>query len=105
MKRKVIVSCLNSIPIERARKRQNVHNKAKNNTIQYSFTVNSNKIKLCKLTFLNTLAVSNTVVVNCLKNCQSGGAVKLDQRGESTPTNKIPQNCIDNIVQYISAIL
>lgn len=54
--------------------------------------------------FQNTLAISNTVVVNCSKTCLPGGAVKLDQRGKSTPTNKIPQDSINYVVQHISSI-
>lgn len=78
LKRQFILSCLISNPIERPRKRQHDPKKAKHNTLHYFFTVNGIKIKVCKLMFLNTLAISNTVVVNCLKNCQPGGAVKLD---------------------------
>lgn len=34
-----------------------------------------------------------------------GGAVKLDQRGKNTPTNEIPQDKINNVVQHNSFIL
>lgn len=75
LKRQFILSCLSSHSIERSRKRTNVPKKAKHSTLHYYFTINNNKIKVCKVMFLNTLVISNTFVVNILKNCQPGGVV------------------------------
>lgn len=106
IKRHFILSCLSSCLTERSRTRTNVPTKAKhnNNTLHYYFTINNNKIKVCKVMFLNTLVISNTVVVKSLKNSQPGGTVKSNQRGKKIPTNKTSVQCIENAVQHISSI-
>lgn len=54
--------------------------------------------------FLNTLAISNTLVVNSLNNREPGSAVKIDRRGTNIPTNKTPEQSIEIVVQHISFI-
>lgn len=61
-------------------------------------------MKVCKIMFLNTLVISNTVVVNIFKNYQPGDMVKIDQRGKNIAINKTSVQCIANVVQHISSI-
>lgn len=53
-KRQFIFSCVEMYPTSRSRKRDNGSNKSKQNTLNYYFTVNGQRIKICKLMFLNT---------------------------------------------------
>ena len=75
-KRQFIFSCLEKQSTVHSRKRDPASNKSKQNTLQYYFTVKGTQTRVCKLMFLNTLSVSNTVVVNVLKNIEPGGMVK-----------------------------
>ena len=53
--------------------------------------------------FLNTLSISNMVVVNIFKNIEPGGIVKTDQRGRQTPSNKTPDETIESVKKHISS--
>lgn len=66
MKRQFIQS---SIEIsDTARIRRKCGTKPKENTIKYSYSINKNKIMICQKMFLQTLCISNTVVVNTVNN-------------------------------------
>lgn len=55
--------------------------------------------------FENTLCISNKVVINALKETETGGIVKQDERGKHTPTNKTPLETFENVKQHISSFL
>lgn len=65
--------------------------------------VNNKKIRVCKTFFLNTLSISNKVVINVQKNLQQGGVVKPDQRGKKTPPNKTPEATIESVMHHIAS--
>lgn len=102
-KRQFIVSCVEKHSTVRSRKRDLASNKSKQNTLQYYFTVKGIRTRVCKLMFLNTLSISNTVVVNVLKNIEPGGIVKTDQRGKQTPVNKTHDDTVESVVRHISS--
>lgn len=101
-KRQYIRSCIEVKDTQRNRSRDSV--RTKNNTLVYSFVVRNVTIKVCKKMFLNTLAISNTVVVNTLKKGQDGGMVEEDKRGKHIPGNKTPGNIRLNVKQHIDSI-
>lgn len=53
--------------------------------------------------FLNTLCISNLVVLNMLKKVEPGGVIKADQRGRHTPSNKTPNETIHSVHQHINS--
>lgn len=85
VKRQFILSCVESKPT--ATMRRNV-TKPKQKTLIYKFSVNNTSIKVCKTMFLNTLAISNSVVITSLKKQKPGGSVENDQRGRRIRVNK-----------------
>uniref|UniRef100_A0A6P7GVH8 Uncharacterized protein LOC114347223 isoform X2 n=1 Tax=Diabrotica virgifera virgifera TaxID=50390 RepID=A0A6P7GVH8_DIAVI len=103
IKRQFIFSCLEKHSTVRSRKRDPASNKSKENTLHYYFTTNGTRIRVCKLMFLNTLSISNTVVVNVLKNIKPGGIVKSDQRGKQIPANKTHEDTIESVIRHISS--
>ena len=103
IKRQLTVSCVEKHSTVRSRKRDLASNKSKQNTLQYYFTVKGIRTRVCKLMFLNTLSISNTVVVNVLKNIELGGIVKIDQRGKQTPVNKTHNDTVESVVRHISS--
>ncbi|KAG8313290.1 hypothetical protein J6590_108446 [Homalodisca vitripennis] len=102
VKRQFVSSCILCLPTMTSRKRNLNSDKGKENTLYYHFSVNNKKIRVCKTFFLNTLSISNKVVVNILKTIQQGGVVKPDQRGKKTPPNKTPEATMENIKHHIS---
>lgn len=55
--------------------------------------------------FENTLCISNKVVIIVLKETETGGIVKQDERGKNTPNNKTPLETFENVKQHISSFL
>ena len=82
------ISCLEKHSTVHLRKRDPASNKPKQNTLQCCYVVKDTRTRVCNLMFLNTLSISNTVVLNVLKNIEPGGMVKSDQRVKQTPVNK-----------------
>lgn len=78
-KRQFIASCVEKNSIDRSRKRAPNSNRNRENTLSYFFTVNSERIKVCKVMFLNTLSISNMVVVNVLKKMKQVELLKPTQ--------------------------
>ena len=101
MKRQFIRSCIETKPIARPRSRQGA--KSKTNSLTYRFVMNQRVVRVCKVMFLNTLCISNTVVITSLKKEKLGGLVEPDQRGKHTPSNKTAQVVIDNVINHINS--
>jgi len=57
----------------------------------------------CKVMFLNTLVISNTVIGKYSQKLSTWGCGNIDQRGKNIPTKKILVQCIEN-VQHIFSI-
>lgn len=64
IKRQYIRSCIDKHEIARSRKRDENSGRSRTTTLSYSFIVHNQKINVCKVMFLNTLCISNKVVVN-----------------------------------------
>lgn len=103
IKRQFVSSCVDSQPIARSRKRNADSGKVKENTLFYSFIVNKRSVRVCKVMFLNTLGISNKVVVNVLKKIQQGGIIQPDLRGKHSPSNKTPTEILENVKNHISS--
>lgn len=105
VKRQFIISSVHRQPIERDRKKILNSGKGKEHTLSYYFNADgTNRMKVCKVMFLNTLCISNKVVINAFKNLQPGGIVKHDQRGKHAPSNKTSNAAIDTVVNHITSI-
>ena len=52
---------------------------------------------------LNTLSISNTVVINALKKDKAGGLMEPDQRGKHIPGTKTPEIVSDTIQKHTSS--
>ncbi|KAG8294870.1 hypothetical protein J6590_108570 [Homalodisca vitripennis] len=103
VKRQFIFSCIESVPTVRVRKMDPNSNKSKNNTLHYHFTVNNQRFGVCKVMFLNTLCISNLVVLNVLKKIEPGGLIQADQRGKHTPINKTSDEIKNSVHQHINS--
>lgn len=101
VKKQFILTCVEKVGTVRSRKRNLNSNKEKLNTLFYHFILNNQKMRVCKVMFLNTLAISNTVVVNALKNREPGGLARPDQRGKHTPANKTSTETTEIIKKHI----
>ena len=64
------------------------------NVFHYNFIINGNKERVCKLFFLNTLAISNNATNTALKKCDEFGTLlENDLRGFRSKTfSKIDEN-------------
>lgn len=93
VKRQSISSCVEMKPIVRSRPRDGT--KGKSNSLTYNFFISNQRIKVCKVMFLNTLSISNKVVINALKKRRRRGIIKSDLRGKHWPINKTSQEVID----------
>lgn len=103
VKRQFISSCIESQATMRSRKRDQDSNKSKEKSLLYYFTVNMERLRVCKVMFLNTLSISNTVVINMLKKVEPGGLVQQDRRGKQTSSNKTPDETIESVKKHISS--
>nr|CAH7742564.1 unnamed protein product [Callosobruchus chinensis] len=63
--------------------------------------INNESVAVCKVFFLNTLGISETVVRNALKKQEVGGFVSMDMRGRHVPANKIPEHVRDRVRSHI----
>ena len=71
-----------------AKRKTKIDSKRKQ-TFQYFFTVNEEKIKVCKAVFLKTLGIGEKTVAYTLQQQEGLGHAAKDQRGRHTPSNKI----------------
>lgn len=97
MKRNIV-----SEPIRRERQK-NFSRSGKKQTIRYHFEVNGKRVKVCKVFFLNTLGVSETVVRTALRKGRTRGFVHQDMRGRHTPPNKLQESLLDQVKAHITS--
>jgi len=61
-------------------------------------------IRVCKLLFLRTYAISNGRLDRALRaQVKEGGSPHMDQRGKHAPGNKTEQAVIDEVKQHIES--
>lgn len=57
--------------------------------LEYNFFLNGNKVRVCKVMFINTLNVSDGVCVTALNKCNEYGVlIQNDQRGHHSQAKK-----------------
>nr|XP_037875673.1 uncharacterized protein LOC119630407 [Bombyx mori] len=107
-KRQFIISRVSEAPTARSRRRDPDQLPKRAYTLHYTFLINEKVEKVCKKFFLNTLAISETVVRNAVKK-STNGFVQADRRGRHEPSNKIAEivketvrKHIDNVPKYES---
>lgn len=107
MKRQFIRLHVTTKPTNRHRPKDNSRGNQRNQTISYNFDVKSEnfvqKIDVCKLFFLNTLGISETVVRTALKKDVTGGFVSPDMRGRHVPPNKLSDEILNGIRSHINS--
>lgn len=102
LKRQFIRSHVGSEPIRRER-RKDFSRSGKKQTIRYHFDANGKRVEVCKVFFLNTLGVSETVVRTALRKGTTGGFVHQDMRGRHTPPNKLQESVLDQVRAHITS--
>lgn len=103
VKRQFIISHVRSKPVNRIRPKGGTKNGQRKQTISYFFDVNGTSIEVCKVFFLNTLGVSETVVRTALKKGNTGGFAAFDMRGRHTPPNKLQDNVLNKVRSHIKS--
>lgn len=103
VKRQFIISHVKSKPINRERPKDHSRHGQRMQTILYYFDVNGSRIEVCKVFFLNTLGVSETVVRTALKKGTTGGFVTPDMRGRHIPPNKLQENVLERVRAHIAS--
>nr|CAH7758675.1 unnamed protein product [Callosobruchus chinensis] len=101
IKRQFILAHVKSKPPSRKRPVDGSRGIQRKQTISYSLTINNESVAVCKVFFLNTLGISETVVRNALKKQEVGGFVSMDMRGRHVPANKIPEHVRDRVRSHI----
>lgn len=101
MKRQCILTQVESKPARRSRPKDGSRGDQRKQSIKYYLIVNGEKINVCKVFFLNTFGISETVVRNALKKQIAGGFAQTDMRGRHTPTNKLPEHVLNGIRSHI----
>ncbi|XP_064639792.1 uncharacterized protein LOC135495259 [Lineus longissimus] len=97
-----IVSMVDESTVERHRSRKNVAKKTKGKSCLYHFSFNNEKHRICKMFFLKTLAISNSVVEYALKGKgESGAYVAKDKRLGKATANKISEERIQHVMDHI----
>ena len=80
---------------------QVVSGKKKKMARVYSFTVNTQRARVCKNFVMDTLVISNTSIKNALSQKVYGQFVGRDERGKHSPHNKTPEPIRQRIKQHI----
>ncbi|CAF4946988.1 unnamed protein product [Pieris macdunnoughi] len=103
LKRQFTISMVTEIETARSRRRDPEHPPKRSFTLNYTFLVNDKPEKICKKFFLNTLAISETVVRNAIKK-STHGFVQEDRRGRHPPPNKTAEAIKESIRNHIDMI-
>lgn len=73
-------------------------------SVTYCFFVNNKTVKVCKTTFLNTFAISDSWIKTILKKTSKGPDVSPDKRGRHNKrANAISRETIDSIKEHINS--
>ncbi|KAF2893968.1 hypothetical protein ILUMI_12204, partial [Ignelater luminosus] len=94
-----------SRPISRKRPGDKSKENQRKQSITYTFEVNGDLGKVCKIFFLNTLGISETVVKNALEKRNFAGFTAPGMREKHTPKNKLPETVKDSIAMHIRSFL
>lgn len=82
MRRQFIASHVEKVPIKQRRARNNAREGKRQHTHKYFFERAEEKVIVCKIFFLNTLAISQQTVDTALQKKRIGGMVSPDKRGK-----------------------
>nr|CAI5867579.1 unnamed protein product [Callosobruchus analis] len=97
IKRQFIVAHVKSKPPSRKRLVDRSRGTQRQQTLYYSFMIDSESVAVCKMLFLDTLGISETVVRTALKKREVGSFVSMDIRGRHVPANKISDHVRDRV--------
>uniref|UniRef100_A0A2H1V0H9 SFRICE_000696 n=1 Tax=Spodoptera frugiperda TaxID=7108 RepID=A0A2H1V0H9_SPOFR len=103
LKRQFIISRVSEVQTARSRRRDPDQPPKRAYTLNYTFLIDENVEKVCKKFFLNTLAISETVVRNAVKK-SSQGFVHADRRGRHSPPNKTADIVKETVRKHIGKI-
>lgn len=103
VKRQFIISHVRSKPVDRVRSKDGSRSGKRKRTILYDFDVNGTQVDVCKIFFLNTLGISETVVRTALEKKNLGGFAARDMRGYHPPSNKLQQTVLDRVRSHIKS--
>jgi hypothetical protein len=88
------------------RRTENVEKqKSRQFTYKYHFNINSEKISVCQGCFRKTLSVTDNFIklIALKKRKNVSGIIKSDERGKSTPSNKHPEQKIQEVINHINS--
>lgn len=100
-KRQFIASSVETSNVQKRRSRTGEKEGKRNTTNQYFFSIENEKIRVCKTFFLNTLDISQSFVNVALSKKLCGGIVSEDKRGKKIPPNKIDDRVRDSVRTHI----
>lgn len=96
-----IVSRVTEKPVLRRYTNGNHH--SREFTLNYTFLVKENPVKVCKTFFLSTLAISSNAVKNAVTKVRHGMSLD-DRRGKTPSGNKIPEKTKDYVRKHLDKI-
>lgn len=102
LKRQFVASSVHLVDVKRRRSRTGERENKKTYNRKFTFSIDGVQTEVCKVFFLNTLAISQTFVSTALSKKLVGGMTEADQRGKKVPPNKIPADAKDSIRNHIS---
>ena len=82
---------------------RNKENSRRKNTYKYHFSMNDERVSVCRKFFLETLDISQDIVFGAFEKLDEYGAISLDQRGHhlSLDRKRIPQEAEEYIRKHI----
>lgn len=101
LKRQFVASNVHLVNVKRRRSRTGERENKKTFNRKFTFSIDNVQTEVCKVFFLNTLAISQTFVTTALSKKLVGGMTETDQRGKKVPPNKIPTDAKDSIRKHI----
>lgn len=83
-----------------------MENQPENKTMLSIWTKNNERIRVCKLFFVDTLAISNKMIETVVRKKESDNDYDKthDLRGKTAPGNKTPEEIVDKIKDHINSI-
>lgn len=103
LKRQFIISRVSEVQTARSRRHDPDQPPKRAYTLNYTFLIDEKVEKVCKKFFLNTLAISETVVRNAVKK-STQGFVQADRRGRHPPPNKTADIVKETVRKHIGKI-
>lgn len=101
-----VVSRIECYEVQRKRSREDVDNRAKNQSFKYFFEWNGRRIQVCRSTFLDTLGETDRFIRHAAENkkIHQTGISTDDTRGKHVPKHALPeekrQTILDHIIRF-----